>query len=1187
MYRVKSLLPKETTEYLEETLECSPRELELVALAGKKVEGGLFLRASSGRRIQVFLYSTHYRMQPQVGFAKGEEINVTCRFDASGLSAGQQVRGQLVLLTDAGQLQVPFSVEITDSYEDEQLGSIRNLFHFTNLASSNWQTALQLFYSDRMEKLLRGHDSSLLPLYRGLSAVPGSRKNVDEFLISLNKKKRATFFMEDDTLLLPQVYEAQQQVLTIHRKGWGYSDLHVRCEGRYLTVEKTHLTEEDFVDNICHLTFYLLPTDGFEQREKLIVETDAPSGTMVCELVRIGKSKKENPREKQQKERKHQTALLMRAYLDYATGFRDRGEALRRAEKCIDQINKTDGHNIAGRMYQTRLLCLMNRFQEAGWIFSHVERMVEKEEVSPELMAYYWYLQTVLSDGTSAQIDERLHQSVVRRLRDLLANQRRNPVITALYLRLLPQGQLTGVKKLSLYEECCYGGCDSPLLYLEAFSVIAENPSYLTGLGRFEISVLNFALKNDLLTESMEIRVIDLVKRQKETRRDLLSFLWKMYQGYQEDDLLQAVCGLLIRCGKCDKESLVWFRRAVDKQLRITMLYESYMISRGLTDISLPPKYVLMYFAYQNNLDKVYKAHLYRVVLEHHTRLGALIDLYDPQIIDFAKECLAAGELSCDLAYCYRFLLKDEKQVESALPYLGSIAFYYQAAVTDENMKELIVIERGLERERKFPIIDGIAMAEIFTEEYTVLLQDEKGARYSAKNQIKLKRILSTELVSRCLPIMEGGGVGLSLVRLSLAPDEFMRQTEDLPRYVEATRDPELSLPLRLSILDRLMRVLYERDETEALSELLLEYPIEGADEKKRGQIIAYHIGLEQDEEALSLLWEYGFEGVPPKSLNRLIRRGIENSVDGDPKWLALGYYTYKQGKYTQELMQYLCNFYEGGIQQMMQIFQEAENFEVDATPIAERILIASTFSHGYLPSFDQLFRSYSQGGGSSEMKRRFLQDLCYRYFVGGEVISESSMQILCSVLAEDDQMPQLTAQTYLMLASQKEEDFNDKEKMLIEYLVRKQMRDGGYLPFFERFASFIPLLLPYAARTWLVYRGVPGRGVTVSFLAQGSADGTYQMRPLKEVCPGYYTRDFVLYFGDTVQYYIQEEADGDVVLTESGRIEQDKLLGSDNGGRFEMKYAIAVERSMGDENVAARIEREYLRKEKLAEKLF
>ncbi len=292
MYRVKSLLPKETTEYLEETLECSPRELELVALAGKKVEGGLFLRASSGRRIQVFLYSTHYRMQPQVGFAKGEEINVTCRFDASGLSAGQQVRGQLVLLTDAGQLQVPFSVEITDSYEDEQLGSIRNLFHFTNLASSNWQTALQLFYSDRMEKLLRGHDSSLLPLYRGLSAVPGSRKNMDEFLISLNKKKRATFFMEDDTLLLPQVYEAQQQVLTIRRKGWGYSDLHVRCEGRYLTVEKTHLTEEDFVDNICHLTFYLLPTDGFEQREKLIVETDAPSGTMVCELVRIGKSKK-------------------------------------------------------------------------------------------------------------------------------------------------------------------------------------------------------------------------------------------------------------------------------------------------------------------------------------------------------------------------------------------------------------------------------------------------------------------------------------------------------------------------------------------------------------------------------------------------------------------------------------------------------------------------------------------------------------------------------------------------------------------------------------------------------------------------------------------------------------------------------------------------------------------------------
>ncbi|MCR4690251.1 MAG: DUF5717 family protein [Lachnospiraceae bacterium] len=1186
MYKVEGLLSAETTEYVEDVLECTPGELELSVLAGKKAEGSLFLHSQSGRKLNMFLYSNHYRMQPQVSFAKGEEINLTFRFDASGLAGGQQVSGKLVLLSDAGQLLVPFHVTVTDHYEDEQLGSIRNLFHFTNLASKDWHAAIRFFYSDKMERLLKGHDARFIPLYRSLSCIRDNDRNMDEFLIGMNKKKRATFTLDEDTLLLPQVYEPQQQILTIRRKGWGYSNLKVTVDGKYLTTEKTLLTESDFTDNICKLAVFLLPTDGYEHRERIIIDADSPSGRMVCELMRLGKGKRENPKEKELKEKKRQTALLMRAYLDYSTGMGDGPEALARAEKCIEKINHSDGRNITGRLYQTHLLCVMGRVQEANWIFDHVRRVIEKEAVTPAQQAYYWYLEAILSVEDQEQASV-YRGSVVRKLRDLFANNRQDAVITCLYLRMLPQGQITPVKEMSLYEECYYGGCESPILLREAYRIIADNPAYLSGLGRFEIAILRFALHYQLLTPQLEERLIELTKREKEAPRVLMSFLSQIYRDYQEDDLLEAVCGLLIRTGKRDKESFFWYKTAVDKQLRITMLYESYMAARDPEDLSLPPKYVLMYFAYRCQLENRTRAHLYRIILENHTRLGALIDDYDPRIREFARQQLAQGECNSDLAVCYRFLFKDPEEIKRGRESLPAVGFLYEVKMPKGKAQKIIVAQNGLEKETEYPVSEEGTLIKLYTEDYFLLLDDGAGNRVLADETVVVRRLLPLELIRSELLESKDSSAGLSLLRMNGRPDDFCRRTEDWPLYMEAASDTAISLPLRLSVLERLLRVLYEREETETLKSLLLEYPIEGADEKKRGQIIAYHIWLEQDEMALSLLWEYGFEGVPPKSLNRLIRRGIESAKEGDPKWLALMYYTYRQGKFTLELLEYLCKYYEGGISQMYQIFKDAGSFEVDALPIAERILIATAYTHGYLPQWDTVFGYYMKKGGKKELIKRFLQDLSFRYFVGGEVVTDQELDFLYKALLREEDMPRLCEAAWLYAMSDEQTEPDEKQITLIKELVNDYLCKYGYLPFFEAFLKYMPSLLPYAAKTWLVYRSKPGRRVKLSYLGHADDDDSYRVHYLDELCPGYYAKGFELFYGESLHYYIQEEDGGELVLTHSGQIERSEALEREYNGRFEMLYGMTMSADLGDTRTAALFAEEYIRADRLTEILF
>ena len=68
---------------------------------------------------------------------------------------------------------------------ERSLGDIKNLFHFANLAKTDWREAVDLFYSSEFISLFDGTEGSYESLYRGLSEIPGNEQNVEEFLISI------------------------------------------------------------------------------------------------------------------------------------------------------------------------------------------------------------------------------------------------------------------------------------------------------------------------------------------------------------------------------------------------------------------------------------------------------------------------------------------------------------------------------------------------------------------------------------------------------------------------------------------------------------------------------------------------------------------------------------------------------------------------------------------------------------------------------------------------------------------------------------------------------------------------------------------------------------------------------------------------------------------------------------------
>lgn len=115
----------------------------------------------------------------------------------------------------------------------------------------------------------------------------------------------------------------------------------------------------------------------------------------------------------------------------------------------------------------------------------------------------------------------------------------------------------------------------------------------------------------------------------------MFEILERSWEKTQSSAILQAICSLLIKGNKCEQKWHVWYERGVENKLRVTRLYEYYLLSTDLSRDTEPPKSVLLYFAYQCNLDWEYAAWLYSCVERCKTKDPELYITYKPELDHF------------------------------------------------------------------------------------------------------------------------------------------------------------------------------------------------------------------------------------------------------------------------------------------------------------------------------------------------------------------------------------------------------------------------------------------------------------------------------------------------------------------------------------------------------------------------
>lgn len=1175
-------------DYESSSLDFSCAKLELTLQKGEVCEGSFHVSSSDDSFTHGFVSTTDMRMVCLTPEFTGTDEEIAYCFHGEELDEGEVVKGNFCIVSNQGEYYIPFVVTIAHYVPDSSVGSIRNLFHFANLAKSNWQEAVDLFYKPDFVSVFEGNDSQFYDCYRGLSVYPGNEQNVDEFLIRINKKQKMSFVVQEDMLFVEleaMPYDVVEAELNIKRNGWGYTSLCVECEGGFVFTRNEVLKDEDFEENHCRLSVFI---DTHLCKKGTNCGRIFLYNSLISIEIPVTVCMGEPLLDRQERLcRKHHIVKLMKAYQDFRMKRITSSIWMEQTASVVEEMLEQNEDDMEAELFQAQLLISREQFHEAQWVLEHAGARQKMEE-DRTLYAYYLYLTTLL------ERDENYVNQVTGKVERIYASNRGDWRIAWLLLYLSREYNKTPVAKWEFLEKQFQAGCKSPVLYIEALHLLNGNPSFLRKLDRDAMQLIYYGCRQDAVSPELAEQVLYLAARCKEYYPVLVKILQKLYSKKQDVRFLQEICTMLVRGGCVGSAYFEWYEAGVQAQLRITNLYEYYVMSIDMNKTVEIPRIVLMYFSYQTNLDLTHSAFLYRYVVQHKLELGELYETYKPRMEYFVVDQIQKGRINRNLAELYQELLVPAMINEQTAGKLAKLLFAHSIVVEDLRLRKVIVYQPGNLKEREYALTEGRAWIPLYGNDCTILFEDAYHNRFAASVEYTLEKLMIPGRFLRMIFEYVTDCVELDIYRSEYGQNAELLSEEAQDCILRICDNEKVAEKLRRRLYLKMLRYYYDTDNMQALDACLDQIPEGMLTAKDRGEVFRYLVRRGRNEEAWAWILTYGPYFVEPKPLMRLLGEQI-TIMEGaeDEMLLQASLYCFRYRKYDSRIVQYLVQWAQCSTKELRDIWRAARTLELDTGGLSERLLVQMLFSGAYVGERTDIFKDYVQCDGDERVIEAFLDRSCYDYFVKERLMDASVFEETGEFYAKYGKLQRVCKLAYLKYYGENIKQLPENRVWVAEKFLEEFLAEKIHLNFFRNYAKLPSLrnglLREMMDKTVVEYRTKAGTKAYIHYviMREDGSSSEYITEPMREICKGVCFKEFILFFGEVLQYYIVEKEDGEEQLTESGNLQKSDIRGDGGEWRYEMINDIIISRTLEDCDTLEGLMEEYCRKEYLYRNLF
>ena len=1168
------------------SLDFSCPRIDISLYTDAVVEDFFTVYGPEGYMTEGHVISSDLRMECLTQSFGGSRDEIHYRFDSHGMEAGEEVKGAFDIISNRGEYYLPFSVTIVPETVTSSMGSIKNLFHFTNLAKSNWDEAVKLFYSDEFKVVFGGNDRQHYAAYMGLCAVKGNEHNVEEFLLEINKKKPVEYIPEQTEIKIEDPLEMTRYALVVNRNGWGYTNLRVETEGEFLRVEEDNVSDSSFLGNIYRVYYYV-------DHEKLhagnnygcirLVHQHQSIGVPVTVVVhKVGRKALGIRREK---------GRLTVEMMEYYQAFRLKKISTKtwmaETNKLINRMMELDDKEIVYKLFRAQILLTEERYNEAKWLIEKQEEQVlSRQQESPELWCYYLYLTTLYSK------DYRYVDEAAAEVAQVYERNRGNWRIAWLLLYLSEEYVKNPSRKWELLEELFSYRCTSPVIYIEAWHLLCMNPSMLLKLDAFEQQILRYAVRNDLMKDEIIMQIVYLAQKQKSYSDSIFRILAGCYEKRPQNDILHAICTLLIKGNRHGKAYFEWYRAGVEQNLRITRLYEYYMMSVSLEYDGPLPKIILMYFAYQSDLHYEITAYLYAYVYRHREEIPDIYVNYTAAMERFVTEQIRRGRINKDLAYLYRNLISLPMVDEESAAQLATLLFMRNITVDSEKVREAILVYPYGVGEDVYPVVSGRAQIPIYHSECKILFGDGEGNRYSVSVDWQIQTLLSPAKLAPMISPFVRDDFGYAIYTCFEHQNTFAVQDDNADLFALLAKSNRIAEHMKREMRMMLVRFYYEKDRMRELDDYLSELTPDDISGRDRREIIRFMVVRGMYEEAYDWVSRYGPYGVDAKTLAKLCSRLLdmgEERTEEDPVMTGVLHYVVKKGKYDANVLNYLIRFFSGSIKDMRDVWKAAEDFDMDTHELCERMIVQMLYTGAYVGDRLNIFRTYFRFGGNESLMAAFLSQCCYDYAIGEQITESYIFQSILRLYKEEVPLHFVCKIAFLRYYAENKQEQDEAVRQVCCDFLRQLLDENIVLPLYKEYQGYIPQMDEYQDKTMIEYRVKPGCRAVIHYVIQSEKDSgnEYRKEEMRDMFEGLCVKEFILFFGERLQFYITEESEDGEQLTKSGAVNKSDI-GQDNfESRFTVLNDIMIGKTLHDYDTVDGLLREYYKQDYMVDTIF
>lgn len=1223
-------------------LSFTPSELRVQVRPGGVQEGSFVVAAPAGIAVvgYVFPGSLHLSCSPQ-RFVESP-ARISWRFDAASLREGDSDDGYLRILSNCGEYKLPFHAEITQTQlaggEILEIKS-RNTAaaRFLALADGDWHSAVRLFYRREFAQSLRTEEERIL--YRGLSQDPGNEQNVEEFLIATCGKDPVEYFAEEKEVRAELLgargsrqMEPREYSLRIRRRGWGFVRLDVFLSGGFLRPASARVGEEDFIGDLCEFPYAVDPSRLHAGRNFGSITLKSPWQTIRIP-VEIFCRRNLDSRRSKEREAWRIRVEMMRAYerlhIHWSKQVQsekseeehfDTDEWIRLANEYVRRLSYLERDTTLPRLYKVQLLLMQNRVHQAILELESVRRKlagVDPDEVlemgyapyrgESELAYCYRQFLTALAYNDAEGITPR----VTRILRD---RYRRGSAwqIAWLLLQLSPEYATGTVQRWNFLKKQFLNGCRSPLIYLEAWDMIAADSSFLRlqedrrtgryGGDAFERQVLYYALRKGLLDTGTLETVLELTER----RRGFSPALFRILsESYEQDRLrplreriVQGICTMLIRGNITDSAYFVWFSRAVERGIDVTRLPE-YFLQSMPEDYSGPIPDSVIQSTYRGGfLTSDSRSYFYRYLYEHRSQYPAVYERYREDIRQFLRAQISEQRMSQNLAALYTACLRDAAIRPDNAGNLVKFSYLSLVRTTHLNMRRVVILYAQSSRERTYPMEEGNCMLPVYGEDNRIFLEDDHRCRYTASVPYTCDRMMQ--------PIETGAQISPGeledlpfVVEVSgIMEKDFRVRAENLQYCESMVRSAGLSPKYRLRLKLYLLRYYEDTGAISKLEQMLQTLEPRDLDREDRCAVLGCMHRCGRDEMAAQWMLRCGAEGVPGDLIVEICL-GVQDAAlparAGDLAWEA-----FLQGERGHALLAFLMTQFEGLSSELSQI-REAAAGGSSSEDADDRIMRQGLFT-GEIPEESCILRQYRRGGPHRVLAEAALAQYCHYAFADWMDMAPESMQLISTMDRSAENPPMICKLAFLKTLSarpafscEQRTGATQDEWMTAQRFLSALLRDEIFFPFFRQFADLLEKgeeRFLCAHETMIEYHSPAGvhhtRGHVVIHCAleRAGRQEPFTAREMREMYRGFYVSALFLFYGEQVHYFITDDPE-EKNIVESGTMGQDVRVSPTEDDKFGRIDALSRSVARREREETLQLLRAYRRQEYLVRTLF